>query len=135
MLLWAQGASSCPAASTILTSWLSSAPDEAPAFGKRFMVARIFRPAQSAMQSGLARTKSWVLEFEPVSAREVEPLMGWTSSADTKSQVRLTFDSKEEAIAYAEKNGLPPQRDPLFVVLQHPTDDRLVLVVLIQAGD
>jgi hypothetical protein len=71
------------------------------------MVARIYRPAKSAMQSGLANTKTWVLEFEPESARGVEPLMGWTSSADMKSQVRLEFDSKGEAIAYAERNGLP----------------------------
>ncbi len=71
------------------------------------MVARIYRPAKSAMQSGLANTKLWVLEFEPESARGVEPLMGWTSSADMKSQVRLEFDTKDEAIAYAERNGLP----------------------------
>lgn len=70
------------------------------------MVARIYRPAKSAMQSGLGRSKTWVLEFEPDSAREVEPLMGWTSSADMNSQLRLEFDSKEEAVAYAEKNGL-----------------------------
>lgn len=70
------------------------------------MVARIYKPAKSAMQSGLARTKEWVLEHEPQSARAVEPLMGWTSSADTRTQVRLTFDSKEEAIAYAERNGI-----------------------------
>ncbi len=71
------------------------------------MVARIYRPAKSAMQSGLANTKTWVLEFEPESPRSVEPLMGWTSSADMKSQVRLEFHSKGEAIAYAERHGLP----------------------------
>lgn len=71
------------------------------------MVARIFRPAKSAMQSGLANTKMWVLEYEPEAARRVEPLMGWTSSTDMKSQVHLAFDTKEEAIAYAERNGLP----------------------------
>lgn len=70
------------------------------------MVARIFRPAKSAMQSGFAQTKNWVLEFEPEKARAVEPLMGWTSSSDARSQVRLEFDSKDEAIAYAERNGL-----------------------------
>ncbi|MBU2581157.1 MAG: ETC complex I subunit [Alphaproteobacteria bacterium] len=70
------------------------------------MVARIYRPAKSAMQSGLARTKDWVLEHEPEAAREVEPLMGWTSSRDTKSQIRLEFDTQEEAVAYAERNGL-----------------------------
>jgi hypothetical protein len=71
------------------------------------MVARIFKPAKSAMQSGLAGNKEWVLEFEPGEAREIEPLMGWTSSADMRSQVRLSFDTKEEAIAYAAKHGLP----------------------------
>jgi len=70
------------------------------------MVARIYRPAKSAMQSGLVRTKDWVLEHEPEAAREVEPLMGWTSSRDTKSQIRLEFDTQEEAVAYAERNGL-----------------------------
>ncbi|MFZ4807193.1 MAG: ETC complex I subunit [Hyphomicrobiaceae bacterium] len=70
------------------------------------MVAKIFKPAKSAMQSGYARTKDWVLEHEPAVAREVEPLMGWTSSAETRTQIRLFFDTKEEAIAYAEKLGL-----------------------------
>jgi hypothetical protein len=70
------------------------------------MAARIYKPAQTAMQSGPARTKEWVLEFEPESPREVEPLMGWTSSRDMKQQLRLSFDSKEEAVAYAERNGI-----------------------------
>jgi hypothetical protein len=59
------------------------------------------------MQSGDARTKDWVLEYEPVAAREIDPLMGWTSSRDVLSQVRLTFATKEEAIAYAEREGIP----------------------------
>lgn len=70
------------------------------------MVARIYRPAKSAMQSGLARTKDWVLEHEPRLPREIDPLMGWTSSADMGAQVLLTFESKDEAIAFAERNGL-----------------------------
>ena len=70
------------------------------------MVARIYRPAKTAMQSGRASTRRWVLEYEPESPREVEPLMGWTSSDDMKSQIRLTFDTKQEAIAYAERNGI-----------------------------
>ena len=69
------------------------------------MDVRIFKPAKTAMQQGRAGTERWVLEFEP-GAREVEPLMGWTSSRDTRRQLRLSFDSKEEAIAYAEKHGL-----------------------------
>ena len=70
------------------------------------MSARIYQPAKTAMQSGRGRTKAWVLEHEAASARDIDPLMGWTSSGDTSQQVRLTFDSKEEAIAYAERNGL-----------------------------
>jgi len=70
------------------------------------VVAKIYRPAKTAMQSGQARTKDWVLEFEPTSPRQVEPLMGWTSSSDMLSQVRLSFDTKDEAIAYARRNGI-----------------------------
>jgi len=71
--------------------------------------ARIYQPAKTAMQSGRALTKRWVLEFEPESGRTVEPLMGWTSSSDMRSQVVLEFDSKEEAIAYADKQEIPYQ--------------------------
>ncbi len=71
------------------------------------MIARIYRPAKTAMQSGQARTKGWVLEFEGAAPREVDPLMGWTSSTDMNAQVRLEFETKEEAIAYAERNGIP----------------------------
>lgn len=71
------------------------------------MTARIYKPAKNAMQSGLANTKEWVLEHEPAAAREVDPLMGWTSSRDMQAQVKLSFDTKEEAIAYAERNGIP----------------------------
>ena len=70
------------------------------------MRARIFRPARTAMSSGTAKTKSWVLEYVNDTAREVDPLMGWTSNADTQSQVRLTFDSKEAALDYAKDNGI-----------------------------
>ena len=68
--------------------------------------ALIKRPPKSAMQSGLANTRNWVLEFAASSPREIEPLMGWTSSADTRRQVSLTFSSKEGAIAYAERHGI-----------------------------
>ena len=70
------------------------------------MVARIYMPAKTATQSGAAGTKRWLLEFEPESPREIEPLMGWTSSDDMTAQVRLWFSSKEEAVAYAERNRL-----------------------------
>ncbi len=70
------------------------------------MRARIYQPARNAMQSGTAKTHQWVLEFAPASAREVDPLMGWTSSGDTQSQIRLRFDSREEALAYAASKGI-----------------------------
>jgi hypothetical protein len=69
------------------------------------MTARIYRPAKTAMQSGMAKTR-WLLEYEAEAPREVEPLMGWTSSGDMKSQLKLWFDSAEEAVAYAERNGI-----------------------------
>ena len=73
------------------------------------MRARIYKPARNAMQSGIARTRAWVLEFAPESRREVDPLMGWTSSADTQSQVRIRFDTKEAALEYAEAKGIDAQ--------------------------
>ena len=73
------------------------------------MLARIYRPSKSAMQSGLAKTLEWVLEFEPASARKTDPLMGWTSSSDMNGQVRLEFDSQEKAIAYAQAHEIPFQ--------------------------
>jgi hypothetical protein len=71
------------------------------------MVARIYRPAKTAMSSGRAKTDHWVLEFEPERPKTIEPLMGYTSSDDMRSQVRLSFGNREEAIAYAERNGIP----------------------------
>ncbi|MGB4788230.1 MAG: ETC complex I subunit [Lentibacter algarum] len=70
------------------------------------MRARIYKPARNAMQSGSAKSKRWVLEFVPASRRDVVPLMGWTSSNDTQSQVQLRFDSKESALEYAQENGI-----------------------------
>lgn len=69
------------------------------------MTVRIYQPAKTAMQSGTANTKEWVLEPEPEASRSNDPLMGWISSSDTRQQVRLTFDSKEDAIAFATKQG------------------------------
>jgi len=68
--------------------------------------ARILRPAKTAMSSGTARTKNWILEFEPATKREAEPLMGWISAEDTLNQIRLSFATLEEARAYAHKYGL-----------------------------
>ncbi|PWB63559.1 MAG: ETC complex I subunit [Bradyrhizobiaceae bacterium] len=73
------------------------------------MVARIYKPTRNAMQSGTAKTKQWVLEFEPEEPRAIEPLMGWTSSGDMKQQVKLRFTTREEAIAYAERHGIAYQ--------------------------
>ena len=70
------------------------------------MTARIFRPSRTATQSGEAKARHWVLEFEPAAPRQIDPLMGWTSSGDMTSQLRLNFATKEEAVAYAEKQGL-----------------------------
>ncbi len=84
------------------------------------MRARIFQPARTAMQSGTAKTQGWVLEFAPASAREVDPLMGWTSSDDTQAQVRLRFDSREAAEAYATDRDIafdvmePKARKPIL---------------------
>lgn len=73
------------------------------------MTARIYRPAKTAMQSGWAKTRDWLLEFEPEEPRSVEPLMGWTSSGDMRQQLRLRFETKEEAIAYCERHGVAYQ--------------------------
>ncbi|HEY3694210.1 ETC complex I subunit [Phenylobacterium sp.] len=70
------------------------------------MLARIYRPARTAMQSGKAKTKDWVLEFEPASALRSDPLMGWTQSSDMNGQVVLSFDTREEAVRYAQAHGL-----------------------------
>ena len=73
------------------------------------MLARIYKPSKSAMQSGRANTKDWLLEFEPASARVPDPLMGWTSSTDMNGQIRLAFETQDEAVAYAQRHGIPFQ--------------------------
>ena len=72
------------------------------------------------MQSGKGRTKEWLLQYEPASAREIDPLMGWTSSTDTQSQVHLRFDTKDEAITYATRHGIP------FIVQEAAAPKKLV---------
>ncbi len=64
---------------------------------------RIFSPAKNAMQSGMANSRHWVVEFEPVDRKVPDPLMGWNGSRDTLSQLRLRFDTREEAVAFAER--------------------------------
>lgn len=73
------------------------------------MTARIFKPAKNAMQSGIAKTREWQLDYEPEQARVIEPLMGWTSSGDMKQQITLRFETREDAIAYCEREGIPYQ--------------------------
>ncbi|MEL6265577.1 MAG: ETC complex I subunit [Pseudomonadota bacterium] len=70
------------------------------------MTARIFRPSKSAMSSGERNTKEWVLEFEPSEAKRLDPLMGWISSGDTQRQVHLRFDTRDEAVSYAQQHGI-----------------------------
>jgi hypothetical protein len=79
------------------------------------MLARIFRPSKTAMQSGKGKSTEWVLEFEPSDARRPDPLMGWTLTADTEGQVRLSFETKEEAVRYADQHGIAFQ-----VIDPHP---------------
>ncbi|MFC3174539.1 ETC complex I subunit [Novosphingobium bradum] len=81
------------------------------------MTARIYQRPKNAMQSGKARTDTWVLEFAPAEARRADPLMGWSGSGDTQSQVVLQFASQAEAQAYADRHGIaaraaatPPRR-------------------------
>ncbi|HEY1752050.1 MAG TPA: ETC complex I subunit [Caulobacteraceae bacterium] len=70
------------------------------------MLARIYLPAKNAMQSGRANTREWVLEFAPAAARVSDPLMGWTQSTDMNGQVRMLFETREEAVAYARRHGI-----------------------------
>lgn len=70
------------------------------------MQVRIYRPAKTAMQSGRGNTRRWVLEYEPAAPKVVENLMGWVGSRDTMQQVRLRFDTKEEAVSFARREGL-----------------------------
>ena len=76
------------------------------------MKARIFQKPKNAMQSGRAGTQRWMLEFAPAEARKADPLMGWAGSGDTQRQLRLGFASREEAVAYAEKNGIEVEITP-----------------------
>ena len=70
------------------------------------MSARIYQTPKNAMQSGRARTDTWVLEFEPLEAKKPDPMMGWAGSGDTRQQVKLSFESEQAARAYAERYGI-----------------------------
>lgn len=69
-------------------------------------VARIIEEQRKTTQSGKAGQGRWTLEFERQQPQRADPLTGWNGSGDTATQVRLKFDSKEQALAYAERNGL-----------------------------
>jgi len=84
------------------------------------MLAKIHRPAKNAMQSGKAQDKRWLLEFEPSLAPRPDALMGWISSADPRGQVRIAFDSKEAAIAFARAHDIPHQ------VVDRPDPKRVI---------
>ena len=71
------------------------------------MLARIFKPSRTAMQSGKAAATKWVLEYQPEVRPAADPLMGYTSQTDMRRQIRLEFDTSEEAVAYAERNAIP----------------------------
>ena len=84
------------------------------------MRVRIYQPSPSAMQSGIASSNHWILEFVPASKKELDSLMGWTSSADTLSQVKIKFPTQEEAIDFAKAKNLefsvqnPKKRKPVI---------------------
>jgi ETC complex I subunit conserved region len=79
---------------------------------------RIYQPTKTAMQSGRGRVSDWRLEFVATEAKRVEPLMGWIGSGDTAQQVKLSFETRDDAIAHAQRQGWtytveePLQRSP-----------------------
>ncbi len=73
---------------------------------KSLTIARIYRPTRGATQSGHARTKAWLLEYERTEPLQIEPLMGWTGSSETEMQVKVPFETREEAVAFAERRGI-----------------------------
>lgn len=92
------------------------------------MTARIYRPAPNAMQSGKGKSKHWLLVHEPAVARQVEPLMGYTSSTDMQSQIKLKFETLEAAEEYARKAGLAysvqPVHEPSVKKVSYPDNFR-----------
>lgn len=70
------------------------------------MSAKIYRPARSAMQQGNAKTHEWVLEFDQQAPRTIDPLFGYTSSSDTLQQVKLRFETQQDAEDYARRKGI-----------------------------
>ncbi|MFA5123446.1 ETC complex I subunit [Zavarzinia sp.] len=86
------------------------------------MQARIYLPTKNAMQSGKANSRRWVLEFEPEAIRRLDPLMGWTGTTDMNGEVKMTFETKDEAVAYCEKHRIPYEvQDPKPVTFKLKT--------------
>ncbi|MFH5925716.1 ETC complex I subunit [Roseomonas xinghualingensis] len=75
-------------------------------------IARIYSTPKSAMQSGKARTDEWVFDWAPSEPKRIDPLTGWYGSGDTNRQVRLRFDTLEEAVAYAKAEGVAYEVEP-----------------------
>ena len=80
--------------------------------------AKIYQPTKSVMQSGINKTKKWVLEYDTLKTG-INALMGWETSNDTMSEVKLEFSSKDQAINYAKKNNIDyyvidPQKSKLI---------------------
>ena len=96
-------------------------PDHRFHNGFPMTTARIYRPARNAMQSGKGKSRVWILEYEQSVPKDIDPLMGYTSTADTRNQVKLNFDTLEAAEAYAQKNGIPYSVQPA-----HDTTDKRV---------
>ena len=67
--------------------------------------AKIYKPSKTAMQSGYRKSKNWILEFDTLDTK-INPLMGWESSLDTMSEIKLEFSTKEQAINFAKKNDI-----------------------------
>ncbi|MBB4050726.1 hypothetical protein GGR20_000344 [Devosia subaequoris] len=92
------------------------------------MTARIYRPSPNAMQSGKGKSKQWVLVHESATPRSIDPLMGYTSSSDMNQQVRLSFETLEDAEAYAQRNGIPysvqPAHEPTPKRVSYPDNFR-----------
>ena len=92
------------------------------------MSAKIYRPAKTAMQSGKAKTHLWVLEFDQEIPRKIDPIMGYTSSADTRQQLKLTFETQEQAEDYAKRNGIDYRvilpKDPIRQVVSYSDNFR-----------
>ncbi|BBC79204.1 oxidoreductase [Acetobacter orientalis] len=84
------------------------------------MPARIYKQPKPAGQSGLAGTQEWVFEYGQSAARTPDPLMGWSGSTDSVSQIRLYFSSCEEAVAYAQRNKIEAQVEKPAMRLKQP---------------